>query len=132
MLKQQLENQIELLKEQIHSARMNDAHYDQRARTIDEEIKSRETQLTELETSHAQIESKIKEQKKEEDQARQELIEMQSRLASLSEAVEANKKMCIRDRLWHDRRSAPLYKVSAHDYKHGISAGDSFCFLYMM
>ena len=64
MLKQQLENQIELLKNKIHSARMNDAHYDQRARTIDEEIKSRETQLTELETLHVQIESKIKEQKK--------------------------------------------------------------------
>lgn len=30
LLKQQLENQIELLKEQIHSAHMNDAHYDQR------------------------------------------------------------------------------------------------------
>ena len=32
ILKQQLENQIALLKEQIHSARMNDEHFDQRAR----------------------------------------------------------------------------------------------------
>ena len=31
MLKQQLENQIALLKEQIHSARMNDEHYANRA-----------------------------------------------------------------------------------------------------
>ena len=41
MLKQ-FENQIELLKEQIHSARMNDAHYDQRARTIDSRVRYRE------------------------------------------------------------------------------------------
>ena len=32
MLKQQLENQIALLREQIHSAHMNDEHYDQRPR----------------------------------------------------------------------------------------------------
>lgn len=33
MLKQQLENQIALLKEQIHSARMNDEHYANRAQS---------------------------------------------------------------------------------------------------
>ena len=42
LLKQQLENQIELLKEQIHSAHMNDAHYDQRAQTVLAELENRE------------------------------------------------------------------------------------------
>ncbi len=34
LLKQQLENQIALLKEQIHSAQMNDEHFDQRASAL--------------------------------------------------------------------------------------------------
>ena len=38
VLKQQLENQIALLREQIHSAHMNDEHYDQRAKTIETEL----------------------------------------------------------------------------------------------
>ena len=45
MLKQQLENQIALLREQIHSAHMNDEHYDQRAKTIETELLDREGQL---------------------------------------------------------------------------------------
>ena len=45
MLKQQLENQIALLKEQIHSARMNDEHYANRAQSIERELSEREEQL---------------------------------------------------------------------------------------
>ena len=45
MSKQQLENQIDLLQEQIHSAHMNDEHYDQRAKTIETELLDREGQL---------------------------------------------------------------------------------------
>ena len=48
MLKQQLENQIALLKEQINSARMNDEHYDQRARIIESELDEREENLSKL------------------------------------------------------------------------------------
>ena len=50
ILKQQLENQIALLKEQIHSARMNDEHFDQRASVIDSEMDVREGQMKELQT----------------------------------------------------------------------------------
>lgn len=38
LLKQQLENQIELLKEQINSAKMSDEHYGQRFHAIQIEI----------------------------------------------------------------------------------------------
>ena len=46
MLKQQLESQIALLKEQIHSAHMNDEHYDQRSKAIETEVYGRERSLS--------------------------------------------------------------------------------------
>ena len=49
LLKQQLENQIELLKEQINSVRMNDEHYEKRANDIQAELANRERQKSELE-----------------------------------------------------------------------------------
>ena len=75
MLKQQLENQIELLKEQINSMHMNDAHYDQRARTITSEIGVREDQLKELGSEEEAIQVQIDEQTKLEEKARAERSE---------------------------------------------------------
>ncbi len=88
LLKQQLENQIELLKEQINSMRMNDAHYDQRARTITSEIQVREDQLQELKQEEETIRKQIAEQTELENQAREELIQVQSRIAALTASVD--------------------------------------------
>ena len=55
LLKQQLENQIELLKEQINSVRMNDEHYEKRANDIQAELANRERQKSELEEEKAEI-----------------------------------------------------------------------------
>ena len=95
MLKQQLENQIALLKEQIHSAHMNDEHYDQRAKTIDSEIAEREKQLTELVTEQESIQAELDEKGKLERLARAELIEVETRIATLTASVESNKKDII-------------------------------------
>ena len=57
LLKQQLENQIELLKEQINSVRMNDEHYEKRANDIQAELANRERQKSELEEEKAEIDS---------------------------------------------------------------------------
>lgn len=91
MLKQQLENQIELLKEQINSMRMNDAHYDQRARTIESEIGVRKDQLGELGQEEETIQRQIDEQTRLENQAKAELIDVQSRIASITASVDKNK-----------------------------------------
>ncbi len=88
LLKQQLENQIELLKEQINSMRMNDAHYDQRVRTITSEIGVREDQLEELKQEEDTIKTQLDEQTKLENQAREELIQVQSRIAALTASVD--------------------------------------------
>ena len=91
MLKQQLENQIELLKEQIRSMHMNDAHYDQRARTIDSEINVREGQLQELKSEQEAIQKQMDEQMNLEEQAKKELIDVQSRIAEITASVDKNK-----------------------------------------
>ncbi len=91
MLKQQLESQIELLKEQINSMHMNDAHYDQRARTITSEISVREGQLKELGIEEEAIQSQIDEQTKLEEQARAELIDVQARIAEITASVDRKK-----------------------------------------
>ncbi len=88
LLKQQLENQIELLKEQINSMHMNDAHYDQRARTITSEIGVREDQLKELKQEEDTIKTQLDEQTKLENQAREELIQVQSRIAAITASVD--------------------------------------------
>lgn len=91
MLKQQLENQIALLKEQIHSARMNDEHYDQRAEIIETEIAERKRQLEQLETEQTQIHGSLKESSRSENQAREELIVIQTRIATLTDGIEKDK-----------------------------------------
>ena len=55
LLKQQLENQIELLKEQINSARMTDEHFGQRYQTIQHEIQERKDQLLQFQKEKEEI-----------------------------------------------------------------------------
>ena len=95
MLKQQLENKIALLKEQINSAHMNDEHYAQRALTIQSETGTREQQLKELGKERESLQTELKERKAVEDAAREELIEVQSRIAALSDGIEKNKSDII-------------------------------------
>ena len=93
ILKQQLENQIALLKEQIHSARMNDEHFDQRAGVIDSEIDVREGQLKELHTAkrfHCKNRWKKSGQKKI--RSKNELTELQEKIAQITGSVDAKKE----------------------------------------
>jgi chromosome segregation protein len=91
MLKQQLENQIELLKEQINSAKMNDEHYDQRARTIDAEIEVRKEQLAELSKEQKQIQRDLDEKQRMENEAKEDLTGVQARIAAVTASVDQKK-----------------------------------------
>ncbi len=91
ILKQQLENQIELFKEQIHSAHMNDEHYAQRAHTIEYELREREENLKKFQEDQSSIQKELKERQTLENAAREELIEVQSRIAELSSKIEKSK-----------------------------------------
>ena len=82
MLKQQLENQIALLKEQIHSARMNDEHYSKRSQTIYMELEERKKQKETLQKEQAG--------RKAETLEKENLNKLQIRIASLSSDIEKN------------------------------------------
>ena len=91
MLKQQLENQIALLREQIHSAHMNDEHYDQRAKAIETELLDREGQLAGRQKEQEEIKGELEKKQALENQAREELITVQTRIATLAASIDKNK-----------------------------------------
>ena len=95
LLKQQLENQIELLKEQINSAKMSDEHYGQRFHAIQIEIGERTRQLEEFQREKDAISGELKEKRKSEEEAGQALIHVQSRIAALTDEIEKNKNDII-------------------------------------
>ena len=90
MLKQQLENQIALLKEQIHSARMNDEHYANRAQSIERELSEREEQLGTLISDQTRLQAELDSGRKAETLEKEDLNKLQIRIASLSSDIEKN------------------------------------------
>ena len=90
MLKQQLENQIALLKEQIHSARMNDEHYVNRAQSIERELSEREEQLGTLISDQTRLQAELDSGRKAETLEKENLNKLQIRIASLSSDIEKN------------------------------------------
>ena len=62
LLKQNLENQIALLKEQINSAQMSDEHFAQRSNAIREEIESRQAQKQDLQEEERGLQEQLSEQ----------------------------------------------------------------------
>lgn len=90
LLKQQLESQIALLKEQIRSARTNDEHYEQRARDIYGELAIREQQMESLSREREVVSGKLSDEKKRQEKAREELIEVQSQIADMTGQIDRN------------------------------------------
>lgn len=95
LLKQQLENQIALLNEQIHSAHMTDEHFAQRSEAIEEEIQARGKQLKELRAEQDQIRKELNAKRGEEAEAKERLIDTQSRIAGLTTDIETYKNDII-------------------------------------
>ena len=95
LLKQQLEGQIEVLKEQINTARMNDEHIEQRSRTIYREESEREKNLSEMGKDKSQIEQKLSEQEEQEKAAQQQLLKIQTKSAELTGAIDGNQNQIM-------------------------------------
>ncbi|MBC5745154.1 chromosome segregation protein SMC [Lachnospiraceae bacterium MD308] len=112
MLKQQLESQIALLKEQIHSARMNDEHYEQRSETIESEIAERKEKLEEFEREQTAIHGQLGERRTLENSAREELIAVQTRIATFTADIE-KKKADIMELL--NSRASTKAKIQKYD-----------------
>ena len=95
LLKQQLEGQISLLKEQINSARMSDEHFEQRDQAIRLELEEKNKQLLKLLEEKDGIKGQLEEKKRSENEAKEELISVQLRIAALTAQTEANKNDII-------------------------------------
>ena len=92
LLKQQLEGQINVLKEQINTVRMNDEHYGKRQQTIRIELETREKQKDTLSQERADVTEKLTQISRQDQEAKQALIEVQSRIAEHSAEVEKKKQ----------------------------------------
>ena len=95
LLKQQLEGKINVLKEQINTARMNDEHLAQRSIAIVAELEEREKQLEKLSEDKAELEKQIEEKNAEQMKVQEALFRTQTRIAELAGAVEDGKNSLI-------------------------------------
>lgn len=95
LLKQQLEGQISLLQEQINSVRMNDEHYEQRSKTILDEIEAREKQKEVLLEEKNSIRDELEEKVRLETEAKEALVNVQTKIATLTTSMEQEKNDII-------------------------------------
>ena len=112
LLKQQLEGQIEVLKEQINTARMNDEHLAQRSVAIVAELEEREKSLEVLAGEKAELQTQIADKLTEQTQAQEELLRIQTRIAELAGAVEDGKNHLIE---LLNNRSSTRAKIQKYD-----------------
>ena len=95
LLKQQLEGQIQVLNEQINTARMNDEHLKQRSENILLEIAEREKNLISLADEKEEIENQISEKYSADKAAQKVLLHIQEKIQSLTTEIDANKTELI-------------------------------------
>ena len=112
LLKQQLEGQIQILKEQINTIRMNDEHFAQRSAAIVRELEVRETNLAKLTEEENELKAQIEEQQEAQAQAQAELLRIQTRIAELSGAMEDGKNHLIE---LLNNRSSTRAKIQKYD-----------------
>ena len=92
LLKQQLEGQINVLKEQINTARMNDEHYDHRLNAIHAEVAARQEQRTVLQKEQEEVAEKLKDVSQQDEEAKERLIQIQTEIAGHTSAIEEMKQ----------------------------------------
>ena len=95
ILKQQLESQIALLKEQIHSAHQTDEHFEQRNQIIESEIRERSLRLDELGQEKIRLQEQLDSKNTAENAAKEDLILVQTKIADLTDRIETNKNEII-------------------------------------
>ena len=92
LLKQQLEGQINVLREQINTARMNDEHYDNRWNTVQSEINMRKEQKASFEEEKKNLSEKLREASQADTVVKKRLIDVQTQIAEHTEEIEQRKQ----------------------------------------
>lgn len=95
LMKQQLESQIELLKEQIHTARMNHEHYKTRITAIQEELERRTEARTGYQREQENLDISLAEVSDKKTSRERELEELQRKIEENHLAVENGKNDII-------------------------------------
>ena len=95
LLKQQLEGQINVLREQINTARMNDEHYDNRLNTVQSEINMRKEQKASFEEEKKNLSEKLREASQADTVVKKRLIDVQAQIAEHTEEIEQRKQEII-------------------------------------
>lgn len=112
LLKQQLEGQIELLKEQINSAKMSDEHFAQRSTHIHVEITERKKNKEEYLKEQNILQQQLDTQKTAENEVNSQLAAIQLRITELTANIE-QWKQDIMDMLNH--RAVTKAKIQHFD-----------------
>ena len=95
VMKGKLEGQINVLKEQIHTAELTDEHLKNRLDAIEKEKETRRSERASYEERTRELSAGLNEVGEKRKQAEEELIKFQSEIAQCSERMEAGKNEII-------------------------------------
>ncbi|MFQ9585055.1 MAG: chromosome segregation protein SMC [Mediterraneibacter gnavus] len=96
LLKQQLEGQINVLKEQINTARINEEHYANRRRTIQQEWDAKKEQKAGFVKDSEAIHGQLERISNQDTDAKEQLIQVQSQIAEETMEIEQSKEEIMR------------------------------------
>ena len=95
VLRGKLEGEINVLKEQIHSARNNEEHLKQRKETVLKEIEAKNQDKESILSDKGQIDEQAAGIEKKRDEAKEALTAVQSRIEELNNQIEGGKNTII-------------------------------------
>ncbi len=96
VLRGKLEGEINVLKEQIHSAEGNQAHFQTRLKTLDEDIRIKNVEKDSVLADKKNIDDKLAQIEAARKEARDALGEVQERIETLNGGIEEDKNAVIR------------------------------------
>jgi len=95
IIREKLEGEINVLKEQIHSIKGNKEHLNVRKENVSAEISIREKEKAKLEEKKQAIDTELKQAQSARDAVKDVLNEVQGRIAELNDRIEENKNCII-------------------------------------
>ncbi|MCM1105219.1 MAG: chromosome segregation protein SMC [Clostridium sp.] len=95
VLRGKLEGEINVLKEQIHSAEGNKTHFQTRLDSLNEDVRLKNVEKESVLTDKKEIDERLAETVSARDRAREELLAVQNRIEELNNGIEADKNTII-------------------------------------
>lgn len=93
--KQNLEGQINILKEQIHSVRQNEAHYQERFSSVEADLEKRNEEEKEYLKEKQELDTRLSQYRKEQEETQNIFKDIAMEIHRLEEAVENGKNEII-------------------------------------